>query len=160
MSEQPIRRDRQGRWSVHTETRIDAPAQVVWETIIDMAAMPNWTSVGLRVVEPFVAGRPVDVQFTMNRLYTMKMERVLTIVDGVSFEWSGPYMRGFSDHHVFRLEPVGNQTRFVQTDVADGSIGKRLGRLIMWNDLRLYSRWNAELRVEAERRATEREGQS
>lgn len=153
MPENRINRDAEGRWCLHTEIVIDAPPADVWEVMTDFTSMPHWASTALQSIDPFVAERPVRVNFHLGRV-PMNSDRTLTIVEDTSFEWSGPYMAGFADHHVYAIEPTndGKGTRLVQTDLADGPIGKPLGRIIMTIDQRAYARWNADLKAEVERR--------
>ena len=148
-----IERDDAGRWTIHTQIDIEAPASVVWATMTDMETMPDWTGVGLRSVTPFVAGEPVEVRFTMNRFFTVSSQREIAVDDGVSFGWFGPYAPGFVDRHVWSVEPLAaGRSRLTQSDLADGRVGKRLGRLIMRMDRGVYETWNAALKAEAERR--------
>ena len=151
MTESQVAKDSEGRWTVFTEIEIDAPPAKVWQVLTDFARMPEWADGSLQSVEPFVDGQEAKVMFH-NGMYTMKMNRMLKIVDGESFEWEGKVTLGLLDHHVCRIEAIegGERTRFIQTDLADGAIGKPLGWIMMNSFRKNYDKWNKSLKAAVE----------
>ncbi len=112
--------------TVHTEVEIDAPVEVVWETV--MAEDKSWSpsyykfegefreggimQVTLR--DPLNRGADADLSYSFEWSYE----------EGRRFGWTGPSVTGgpVSDNHQFVMVPLSpTKTLFVQSDDVTGT---------------------------------------
>ncbi|MEM7094528.1 MAG: SRPBCC domain-containing protein [Actinomycetota bacterium] len=142
-------------YEIYTDINIEAPAATVWETLTDFAAMPAWSSSFQGLDGDFRASGRVSARFKMMGRTSSFEHDLIDFVGGSQWAWSDPFGLGMVDHHVYRVESVTETTsRFVQTDQAKGGAALVLGRLAAIAMRRMYTRFNAELKAEVERRAS------
>jgi hypothetical protein len=85
---------------------------------------------------------------------TQKYEHdLIDFLEGSQFAWSDPFLLGMTDHHVYRVEAIGEEaTRFHQTDQAKGGAAGVIGWLMSRTMKNMYVGFNQELKTEVERR--------
>jgi uncharacterized protein YndB with AHSA1/START domain len=134
---------------------IDAPAEVVWDVIVDVEHWPQWTATMTSVEReagsgPLTVGERVRVR--QPRLPVLRWT-VTDVQPGRSFAWSasGPGIRSVGDHAVVPRAGGGSTAtvRFTSTGPFAGLSWLLLGRLT-----RSYVRTEAEgLKERSETRA-------
>lgn len=142
---------------LHSEIAIDAPAEVVWDVLIDLERYHEWN--------PFIvesAGRPQIGERLINRLKqpggkTMTFKPVVTEVEPhQTFEWLGRLVLPglFDGRHRFdlRTTPSGGTT-LIQTEQFDGLLVRVMRSSLDTRTLAGFEAMNDALRVRAEARA-------
>lgn len=144
--------------TVNTSIVINAASEDVWAILTDFDSMADWSTETLQnmtgdiqdggaVTVVFIFG--VDENGEPNQ---MEIPHTLIYDEGRSFGWSDPFpedIGGGRDNHVYRVEPCGNQTLFVQSDeVVDNPYAANFVSQL----LPMYQTFNAELKSEVESR--------
>lgn len=142
--------------TVHSSVLIDATPADVWATVTDFDTMSEWSTGTLqtmtgdiedggRVVITFIFG--VDDTGAPN---VNEIPHTLIYEEGVAFGWSDPFpddIGGGHDNHIYRVEPCGDQTVFVQSDeIVDNPYAANFVAQL----LPLYQTFNAELKAAVE----------
>ena len=141
----------QGEWAVTTEIAIAAPPERVWAVLTDFASMPEWSSNLQGIEGDFRDGGRITAHFKVGSRLRSFEHPSIRVEPGRSFEWSDRYAPGLRDHHVYLVADAPNGgSRFVQTDVARGPLGRLFGRRIMEATQRNYERFNRELKTRVE----------
>ncbi|MEF8851082.1 MAG: SRPBCC domain-containing protein [Haloarculaceae archaeon] len=115
---------------IFTTVDIEAPAEVVWDVLVDFERYPVWNP-RTRITGTAAAGERLVVAPgpEADGMPTFR-PRVLR-ADGTELRWLGHlYVRGlFDGEHVFTVEDLGNgRSRLVQTE----SFGGILARPLLW----------------------------
>jgi hypothetical protein len=140
---------------LHTDVEIAAPIEVVWETLTDVAAYPEWN--------PFivsVTGRPVVGERLTNRMQppggrAITFKPTVTVVEPpVTFEWLGRLgVPGiFDGRHRFELSPTKDGgTRVTHSEQFDGILVRLIRSSLDTTTMAGFEAMNAALksRVEA-----------
>jgi acetyl esterase/lipase/ketosteroid isomerase-like protein/uncharacterized protein YndB with AHSA1/START domain len=136
---------------VFTSIEIDAPHDVVWGVLTDFDRLPEWSSALQGLEGDFRGGGQVTVKFRMMGREQLYHHELKFFEDGAHFGWSDPLSMGFTDRHVYRVEPLLNgRTRFIQTDEPHGGSIRFLGGVIGRQTVKLYQAFNRELKARAE----------
>lgn len=136
-----------------TETDIDAPAERVWQVLMDFDAFPEWNPF-IRLVRgrPEVGSR-LDVEIGASGARAMRFRpTVVKVVPNREFRWLGRVaVRGlFDGEHIFELEPRGSLgTRFVQRERFRGLFVPFLARRLEKDVRRGFDEMNRALRERA-----------
>lgn len=141
------------RHHLHTEIEIEAPPEVVWDILTDLAGYEDWN--------PFVvssAGTAEVGERLTNRLdppdgKAMTFRPKVTVVEpGRSFEWLGRLgVAGvFDGRHRFDLEASTTGTRFVQSEALSGLLVRPLRRSLDDRTVRGFEAMNVALKERAE----------
>ncbi|MEM9074621.1 MAG: SRPBCC domain-containing protein [Myxococcota bacterium] len=144
--------------SVLTSITIDAPAAVVWDTLTDFDAYPEWNRVILKPRGRVAPGEPFDFAIKVGRLEAPIAARFVR-ADGTELRWEGPRNRlqaplGTGSHY-FRLEPKGERsTTLIHGEVFGGPLFRLPWRFLGPQLERTYNRLNRAMkeRCEAEAR--------
>ena len=114
---------------IHTELRIDAPAQRVWEVLTDLAGHAAWDPWIGEIEGELAVGQRLRVRFTSGET----VRPVLTeLQPGRSLEWLGTLGTAglFSAQHRFELVPAGDGTRLLHSERFSGLLVPLLGRML------------------------------
>lgn len=147
-----IFKNKNNDWAVHTEIEIDATPDQVWAVMTDFDALPEWSS-GLQSFDGELRdGSEGRIVFRVNRFFKLDLVRPIK-ANTKMFGWVGPLFFGlYADDHEYRVEPLdgGRRTRFIQTDLASGPMGKIIGRLVVAFDKRVFAEFNKQLKARVE----------
>jgi hypothetical protein len=142
------------RHELHTEVEIAAPIEVVWETLTDLAAYPDWN--------PFIVsaeGRAEVGERLTNRMEppggrAITFKPTVTVVEPpVAFEWLGRLgLPGiFDGRHRFELAPSENGgTLVTQSEHFDGILVRFMRTSLDTQTVAGFDAMNAALKARAE----------
>ena len=145
---------------LHTEVEIGAPIEVVWETLTDLAAYPDWN--------PFIVsaeGRAEVGERLTNRLQPrggkgITFKPTVTVVEPpVTLEWLGRLgLPGiFDGRHRFDLAPSENGgTLVTQSEQFDGILVRFMRTSLDTQTVAGFDAMNAALKARSEARARSR----
>ena len=137
--------------AVRTSIEIDAPHDVVWSVLTDFSSMPEWSSSFQGLEGDFRDGGRVTARFRMMGFEQRFDHELKFFEDGVQFGWSDPLGAGFTDRHVYRVEPLLNgRARLVQSDEPHGPSVRVFGGVIGRQTVAAYQVFNRELKARAE----------
>lgn len=134
---------------------IAAPAEMVWEVLVDFAAFPVWN--------PFIT--QADGRLEVGGRLTLRMQpvggsavtlrpTVIEVIDGQRLRWQGRLgVRGLFDaDHLFIVEPEGGvASRLVQQEQFSGLLVPFLQRSLDRGTLPAFKAMNSALKDRAER---------
>jgi hypothetical protein len=134
---------------------IAAPAERVWEVLVDFAAFPSWN--------PFIT--QAEGRLEVGSRLTLRMQpvggsavtlrpTVVEVVDGQRLRWQGRLgVRGLFDaDHLFIVEPLGGaESRLVQQEQFSGLLVPFLQRSLDRGTLPAFHAMNAALKDRAEK---------
>ena len=134
---------------------IAAPAEMVWEVLVDFAAFPVWN--------PFIT--QADGRLEVGGRLTLRMQpvggsavtlrpTVIEVIDGQRVRWQGRLgVRGLFDaDHLFIVEPEGGvASRLVQQEQFSGLLVPFLQRSLDRGTLPAFQAMNSALKDRAER---------
>lgn len=139
---------------LRTEIEIDAPAERVWEVLMDFDSYPAWN--------PFITSLSGEAR--RGATLTARLEppdgrgmtfkpAVVRVEAPMEFRWLGHFLvpRIFDGEHIFELHPSDSGTRFVQREEFGGLLVAPMLRWIGANTRRGFEEMNQALkeRVEA-----------
>jgi uncharacterized membrane protein len=141
-----------------TSARIEAPADVVWETLSDVERMPSWTSSMTRVTilgpEPaIVVGSRVEIEQPGLPKATWVVD---SLTDGRGFSWSSstPGVRTGAAH---QIAPLSDAACEVTLAVAQSGMLAGLTNLVLGTKSREFVDTElAGLKAESELRARDK----
>lgn len=121
--------------SMETSIEINASPERVWAVFSDFASYPEWSA--------FIESMEGQLQEGSGLLVSLKppgkakatifKPRVLTVTPNKEFRWLGK-LGGlgflFTGEHYFKLEAVGDRTRFVHGEQFKGILVPVLGKLL------------------------------
>lgn len=144
--------------TIYSAIRIDAAPAEVWAILTDFERMAEWSSATLQNMTGDIRhGGAVEITFLFGEDAEGKpvvntIPHQLIFRDGAHFGWSDPFptdIGGGHDNHLYRVEPCGETTLFVQSDeIVDNPYAATFAAQL----LPLYQRFNAELKAEVEKR--------
>ena len=140
---------------VRIETVIEAPAERVWQILMDFGAYPGWNPFVRRIHGTPEAGSRLDVQLGAPGTRPMRFRpRVMAVVPNREFRWLGhlgiPGL--FDGEHIFGLTSLGpRSTRFVQRERFRGIFLPVLARRLEKDVRRGFDEMNRALRDRAVR---------
>ncbi|MCP4308077.1 MAG: SRPBCC domain-containing protein [bacterium] len=142
-----------------TEITIDAPASVVWEILTNLGKYEVWN--------PFIISSEGDVTEGSHLRNTMRppggkptrfKPTVTAVESGKYFEWLGHLgVRGLLDgRHQFKLEAVGERTRFIQSEEFTGILVPLFAKMLDSKTKAGFEAMNQAIKERAEAVVTER----
>ena len=139
---------------------IEAPAEKVWELLIDFTAYPTWNPFITRAEGPVeVDGRlTLRMQPVSGSAVTLR-PTVVEVVEGHRLRWQGRLgVRGLFDaDHLFILEAHGStRSRLVQREQFSGLLVPFVQRSLDRGTLPAFHAMNAALKDRAERATASR----
>lgn len=138
---------------VYTDIIIDATPEQVWEVLTDYATMPSWSTTLQGISGDVSNGGSATVHF-LNAGAVVDIDHTLIYEEGLMFGWSEETSSapGIYDHHIYRVEACGSQTRFVQSDQFIGESTSLSPFELAGFVLGFYTTFNEELKAEVETR--------
>lgn len=143
--------------TVSTSILIDASPADVWATLTDFETMSQWSTGTLQTMTGDISdGGQVEIVFLFGvddngTPIANTVPHTLIFEDGKSFGWSDPFPAEFGggrDNHIYRVEPCGDATLFIQTDeITNNPYAANFATQLM----PLYQIFNAELKAEVEK---------
>ena len=105
---------------------IEAPPEVVWEVLTDLARYPDWNPLTPAVRSNLRVGSPVDLQVSMwrGRLRFWQRERVATVEAPRQLDWGVRMLGGaIVGMRTQKVEPLGDgQSRYTTVDTITGPL--------------------------------------
>lgn len=142
-----------------TEIKIDAPANVVWEVLTDLAAYPQWNPFIVEARGEAVVGTKLENRLQPPGGRSMKFKPTVTVVDPeTKFEWLGVLgFRGiFDGRHIFELEADGDSTKLVQREEFTGIVVPLFARSLDKGTKAGFEAMNQAIKERAEALTNER----
>lgn len=146
-----------GHHQIHSEATINAPAELVWETLMDFDSYPNWARSFLGLSGDIRDGGQIIGKFqTKPNGKPLSVKHRLILVEGSHFGWSETNL-GVKDNHQFIVEKVNDQqTKFIHSDEFNGLLTGFITRAFLGgaeNGLRIYAEFCESIKEESERRS-------
>lgn len=142
-----------------TEIMIEAPAAVVWEILADLDRYEEWNPFIVSAQGDVTEGSRLrnDMQLSGGRTTTIK-PTVTSVEPGRYFEWLGHLgVRGlFDGRHQFKLEAVGEGTRFIQSEEFTGILVPLFAKMLDGGTRAGFEAMNQEIKKRAEKALAER----
>lgn len=139
---------------VFTSIEIDAPHELVWDTVTDFERIGEWSTTLVKVVGDFHADGVIRTTFRLGMgMQQTPSHQLIYFEEGHQFGWSDPMFFGIRDNHKYIVEPLPNgRSRFIQTDGLTGGLTFMLGRVFAKQFAAMFKTFNQELKQEVERR--------
>ena len=143
---------------LNTNIEIDAPAERVWQVLIDFSRYGQWNPFIRSIVGEAQQGQTLEVFIQPPGGNGMTFRPVIRVLQpGRELHWAGRLLLPgiFDGVHQFQLEPLGeNRTRFVHREVFSGLLVP-----FLWNSLDQQTRqgfedMNQALKHQVEQRST------
>ena len=122
---------------IRTEIVVDAPSERCWEVLTDFARYGEWNPAIAKIEGPAELDGALALSLRVGERRLGVSVRIDVFDEGVALQWRGgasglPWLVDVA--HFFRLEPLGEQTRFVHGERFDGAVPwlvwPVLGRLV------------------------------
>ncbi|MDQ3913439.1 MAG: SRPBCC domain-containing protein [Actinomycetota bacterium] len=139
---------------LHTEIDINAPAERVWQVLVDFAAYPRWNPFIRRIGGIPMAGERLEVRLQPSgaRGFTFHPE-VLAAEPTRELRWLGHLLapKVFDGEHIFTIEPLAEErVRFVQREIFSGLLVPFFMRFAEADTRRGFEEMNRALKEHAE----------
>lgn len=145
--------------SIRTEISIHAPAQIVWNILMDFDRYQTWNPF-MQISGVAKQGNILKTAITLDGQKPQAFRpKILELVPEQSFRWLGHlFVKGlFDGEHFFILEPVAeNETRFIHGERFSGLLSGVILNLIKEKTIAGFEKMNAALKQEAERQVVAR----
>jgi hypothetical protein len=139
---------------ITAEIEIDAPAEKVWQVLIDFERYPEWNPSITRIGGDKRAGGRLEFEGAMGGSRTMRFRpRVLVYEPNRELRWLGQlFLPGlFDGEHGFEIEPLGEgRSRFRQSERFRGLLVAPIWALIGTDTRRGFEAMNQALKARAE----------
>ncbi len=144
---------------LQTQIEIEATPEIVWDTLVDFAAYPQWNPFVVSIEgEPTVGAK---LRATLDppggKKATFK-PTVTAVEENSYFEWLGKigFKGVFDGRHQFRIEPSPTGTRFTQSEEFTGVLAPLLMRMLDKSTRAGFEAMNSALKSRTEQTAVER----
>ncbi|WP_331236310.1 SRPBCC domain-containing protein [Natronorarus salvus] len=109
--------------TIETEIEIDASPEEVWDVLVDFESYPEWNPLLTWIDGEATPGARLRVRIEPPGSRGMTFRPRLVVAEpNRRLEWLGRLLvpHVFDGRHEFRLEPVGERTRFVHRETFSG----------------------------------------
>ena len=109
--------------AIRTQIDIDAPPNVVWQTLADFERYPDWNPYHIRVVGELAEGAPLEVRVRRpdGKIVDVPAVHILRLEPERELTWGGGIEGIFHGAHVFLLEQLpGGGTRLIHNEDFEG----------------------------------------
>ena len=139
---------------IRAEIEIDAPAERVWQVLIDFTSYPQWNPVMRVVRREAEPGTRLKVHVRpWRRLGMTFCPTVLTAEPCRELRWQAKLLLSglFAGEHSFTIEPIGkNKARFIQQEVFTGLLVSLFMLVMQGRIRRVFEGMNEALKGRAE----------
>lgn len=139
---------------IRAEIEIDAPAERVWQVLVDFTSYPQWNPVMRVVRREAEPGTRLKVHIRPWRRLGMSFcPTVLTADPSRELRWRGQLLLSglFAGEHSFTIEPIGkNKVRFIQQEVFTGLLVPLFMLVMQAGTRRVFEDMNEALKARAE----------
>ena len=115
---------------IETNIEIGAPAERVWDTLMDFASFPEWNPFVTSIEGEAVVDESLSVQLTLPSGKVMSFDPTVTAVEpNRFFQWLGKVgIKGiFDGRHSFRINPTEHGCRFEHSERFTGLLSWMMG---------------------------------
>lgn len=107
---------------IHTAIDIDAPAERVWDILLDNTTYPDWNPYHVAVTGTLTPGNTLELEIHKPNGETVNIRpSVLRVESHKELTWGGGIKGIFYGEHVFLLEPINAlQTRVIHKEHFSG----------------------------------------
>ena len=120
--------------SLHAAVEIDAPAERVWQIVIDFAQYSDWNPFIVRAAGEPRVGERLDITIAAPDVKPVSFRpRVLDVEPGRLIRWKGKlWVPGlFDGRHSLTVEPLdGGRSRFITHEEVSGILVPVLGKVM------------------------------
>ncbi|UFS63351.1 SRPBCC domain-containing protein [Sulfurimonas sp. HSL-3221] len=142
---------------LHTEIEIDAPAERVWEILVDFTAYPQWNPFIRSIQGTPIQGKRLRVEIQPSGSKPMRFSpTVLAAEAGRELRWLGRVLFPglFDGKHAFIIEPLGeDKVRFQQNERFSGILVGLFRSSLDSGTKRGFEEMNQALKQRAEERS-------
>ena len=139
---------------IRTEIEIDAPAERVWQVLMDFTSYSQWNPAMRVVRREAESGTRLKVHVRpWRRLGMTFYPTVLTVEPSRELRWHGQLLLSglFAGEHSFTIEPIGkNKVRFIQHEVFTGLLVPLFVLVLQARTRRVFEDMNEALKGRAE----------
>jgi hypothetical protein len=139
---------------IRTEIEIDAPAERVWQVLMDFTSYPQWNPVMRVVRREAESGTRLKVHVRPWRHLGMTFcPTVVTAEPSRELRWQAKLLLSglFAGDHSFTIEPIGkNKVRFIQHEVLTGLLVPLVMPVMEARIRRVFEDMNEALKGRAE----------
>ena len=140
----------------YSDIIIDASPAQVWSVLTDFKSYPQWSYLFKKLEGDFKNQGSCTAYFDRKPEKNSKqiiLDHIITVKPFEYFSWSDKFGFGIKDHHLFKVEAIGNgKTRFIQSDESKGGLTWLIGKIIDTYREDYYPLYNRALKAEVERR--------
>lgn len=148
-----MKTQKNARFSLHTEIVIEASVDKVWTILMDFDSYPEWNPFVKKICGNAEQGAIVEVHLQQPDGMLMRMKpRVTECNKKNRFSWLGHlFVPGlFDGEHLFELESVGVNTRFVQRENFNGILVGLFRKMLETKTQKGFTEMNEAIKRRAE----------
>jgi hypothetical protein len=139
---------------LRTEIEIQAPAERVWEILMDFASFPEWNPFIRHASGEAKTGAKIEVYLQPSDAKGMTFRpTVLKAEPNRELRWLGHLLVPglFDGEHIFTIEPLeADRVRFVQREIFKGLLVRLFARGLDTDTQRGFEEMNQALKLRAE----------
>ena len=140
-----------GVHQVHDEIDIETPAEHVFDVLTDFTAMSEWSTKWVGNEGPFELDEICTCIYRIGKREMRFTHKIMELVPGRKFAWSGKTIAGMRDYHSFEMRPVTKTSCvLIQEDLARGGLALLIGKIVKNSNINDYTEFNAEIKARAE----------
>lgn len=130
---------------------IDASPSKVWNVLTNFENLKRWSSSFQGLKGNFDKNGDIEVTFKSPFGESNMKKKLFHYEEGKSFGWTGVFMLGMSDYHLYTLKELPNgKSEFIQTDGLSGGASFLLGKMFEKQMQKGYEVFNKELKKQVE----------
>ena len=142
------------RTTIQTEIIINAPLEIVWNTLMQFEHYPNWNPFIHQIIGDVKVGNKIKVTLQDPQKNKMSFHAVvLNKQENQEFKWRGKLLITglFDGEHYFQLSTIGeNRTRLIHSEEFQGILVRAFLKTLETKTKTNFERMNQALKHEAE----------
>jgi len=139
---------------LHTEIRINATPEHIWNVLMDFDQYPEWNPFVRRISGPSKVGEKLQVELHQVKGKSMVISpEVVVVAQGILFSWKGKFgVKGiFDGQHSFALEGLGEgETNFIHSEEFGGILLPFMRKMIKTTTTESFELMNTALKARCE----------